>query len=551
MKKLKLSWVYLLISLLIVGMLSACSGSGSGNSGENGNASSPDAGAGGGNAEAAEITYPLQTDKTLTYWSELNGNALSVKATFQEVPFFQEWQKRTGVKLDFIQPPSNQVQETLNVLLASGDLPDMIEYSWGNFPGGPEKAINDGYILKLNDVIDKYAPNLKKFLQDHPDIDKQVKTDSGSYYVFPFIRGDDLLRTYQGPIVRKDWLDALGLPVPETIDDWHAMLTAFKEKNGAAAPLTFLGSPNALFGLDGGAFVGAFGVIKNFYIDDGKVKYGPIEPGYKEFLTTFAQWYKEGLIDKNIATVDTKTMDSNMTSGRSGATVWNAGAGIGTWTPLLKAKDDKAALVPAPYPVLNKGETPKFGQKDFSYVPVGTTAISATSKNAELAAKMLDYGYSEEGHNFFNFGSEGVSYTLQDGKPIYNDTIMHNPDGLSPAQALAMYTRSSYQGPFVQDKSYIEQYLTMPEQQEAIKIWSATDAEKHRIPPVSPTPEESTELASIMNEVNTLVDEMSLKIILGAEPVDSFDKYVEKIKGLNIDRAIEIQQNALDRYNKR
>ncbi|WP_282937501.1 extracellular solute-binding protein [Paenibacillus sp. RC67] len=496
--------------------------------------------------------YPIQTNKTLTYWSEMNANIQSVKPTFAEVPFFQEWQKRTGVKLKFTQPPANQAKEALNVLLASGELPDMMEYSWGkDFPGGPEKAINDGYILKLNDAIDKYAPNLKQYLKDHPEVDKQIKTDNGSYYVFPFIRGDDLLKTYQGPIIRKDWLDELGLPVPVTMDDWYTTLKAFKEKKGIAAPLTFLGVPSALFGLDGGGFIGSYGVIKGYYLDNGKVKYGPMEPGYKEFLTTFRKWYQEGLIDKNVATVDTKTMDSNMTSGRSGASIFNSGAGIGKWQPLLKEKDPKAQLVPAPYPVVNKGDKAKFGQKDFAYVTVGGVAISAQSKNIEEAVRMLDYAYGKEGNLFFNFGIEGTSYKMEGDYPKYTDLIMNNPDKLAPAQALALYARGGYNGPFVQDKRYIEQYLTMPEQKEAIKIWSNTDAEKYTMPPISTSPEESAEFASIMNDIQTLVDEMSLKIILGAEPVESFDKYIAKMKSLKIDRALEIQKGALDRYNKR
>ncbi|BFT70689.1 ABC transporter substrate-binding protein [Paenibacillus sp. P36] len=527
-------------------VLAACSKEAPADQPKDGASSSPPATA------AGTFSYPMKSDKTLTYWAELNGNIGSVKPTFQEVPFFQEWQKRTGINLKFIQPPANQAKEALNVLLASGELPDMIEYSWSSaFPGGPEKAINDGYILKLNDAIDKYAPNLKKYLKEHPEVDKQIKTDSGSYYAFPFIRGDDLLKTYQGPIIRKDWLDELGLPMPQTIDDWYNVLKAFKEKKGVAAPLTFLGMPTALFGLDGGAFIGAFGVIKNFYQEDGKIKYGPMEPGYKQFLATMQKWYAEGLIDKNIATVDTKTMDSNMTSGKSAATVWNSGAGIGKWQPIVKEKEPKAQFAPAPYPVMKNGDKPKFGQKDFAFVPTGGVAITANSKNVETAARLLDYAYGEEGHNFFNFGVEGVSYKMDNGYPKYTDYVMKNPDKLAPAQALAMYARSGYNGPFVQDKRYIEQYLTMPEQKDGITVWSNTDAEKYLLPPITPTPDESTEFATIMNDVNTLVGEMSLKIILGSEPIDSFDKYVDKIKSLKIDRAIAIEKAALDRYNKR
>lgn len=503
-------------------------------------------------APATATTYPIKTDKTLTYWQELPTNLTGVTSSHADTPFFQEWQKQTGVPLKFIAPPTGQAKQTLNVLLASGDLPDMIEFNFLNdFPGGPEKAIKDGYILKLNDLIDKHAPNLKKYLKEHPEVDKMVKTDNGSYYAFPFIRGDQSLMVFQGPIVRKDWLDELGLPIPTTIDEWTAMLKAFKEKKGATAPFTASGSPRVLNDFGNGAFMGAFGVTRDFYQENGQIKFGPAEKGYKDFLALFRSWYAEGLLDKNIATVDTKAWDANISSGASGATVGNAGGGIGKWQPLVQAKDPKAVLVSAPYPVVKKGDTPKFGQMDQPFSPGGMVTITATSKNAELAAKLLDYGYSEAGHMYFNFGQEGVSYKMENGYPKYTDLLMKNPDKLAPAQAMSKYIRANYNGPFVQDKRYIEQYLALQTQRDAVATWQKTDVAKYKLPPITPTPEESSEFAKIMTDVNTLVDEMTLKIILGTEPLDSFEKYQEKMKSLKLDRAIEIQKAALDRYNKR
>ncbi|MDR6552100.1 extracellular solute-binding protein [Paenibacillus qinlingensis] len=503
-------------------------------------------------ATASATTYPMTTDKTLTYWGELNGNLTGVKTTHADVPFFQEWQKKTGVPLKFLAPPTGQAKEALNVMLASGDLPDMIEYNFlSDFPGGPEKAIKDGYILKLNDLIDKYAPNLKKYLKEHPEVDKMVKTDNGSYYAFPFIRGDEYLQVFQGPMIRKDWLDELGLPVPETIDDWTTTLKAFKEKKGAAAPLSFISKPRFFNESYNGAFLGAFGVNRGFYLDNGKIKFGPSEAGFKDYLKTFHQWYQDGLLDKNIATVDTKALDGSFATGATGASIGNAGGGIGKWQPLVQAKDPKAQLVAAPYPVLKKGDTPKFGQKDNPYSSGGIVAVTAKSKNPELAVRMLDYGYSEAGHMFFNFGTEGTSYSMVDGYPKYTDLLMKNPDKLAPAQAMSMYIRGSYNGPFIQDKRYAEQFFVLPAQRDAINVWKKTDTAKYSLPPLTPTPEESSEYAKIMGDMNTLVDEMTLKIILGNEPVDGFEKYVDKMKSLNLSRAIEIQQAALDRYNKR
>jgi len=162
---------------------------------------------------------------------------------------------------------------------------------------------------------------------------------------------------------------------------------------------------------------------------------------------------------------------------------------------------------------------------------------------------MLDYGYSPEGHMLFNFGIEGVSYEMKDGYPAYTDLILNNPNQWAPSQALAMYTRASYFGPFVQDVRYMEQYYALPEQQEAARLWSDTDAALHILPVLPKTEEESTEFSVIMQDVNRLVDEMSLKIIYGMEPLDAFEGYVEQIHAMGIDRAIQIQQQSLDRYN--
>ncbi|GBF74406.1 ABC transporter substrate-binding protein [Paenibacillus sp. 598K] len=497
-------------------------------------------------ATASDTTYPLHTDAALTYWAPFNPALNTVKASYNETPFYEALQQATGVTVSYTSPAIGQEKDSFNILLASGDLPDIVEWDWlKGFPGGPEKAIQDGYILKLNDAIEQWAPNLKKYLAEHPEVDKQIKTDNGDYYAFPFIRGDDALKVFQGPIIRKDWLDELGLPVPTTMEEWHTTLKAFKENKGATAPLALL---NGLF--DPGAFVGAYGVVHGFYRVGDEVRYGQIQPEYKAFLTTMRSWYEEGLFDQNFASIDGKTLDANLLDGATGATIHNSGGGIGKWTPMLRDIDPKAQLVGAPYPVLTKGDTPKFGQKDFAYTSVYSAAISASTTNLETAVKFLDYGYSEEGHMLMNFGILGESYTMEDGYPKYSELIVSNPDNLGIAQMLALYTRGSYQGPFVQDIRYLEQYYSYPEQLDAIQAWQ-TQSEENKLPPVTPSQEENAEFAAIMSDVNTLAQQMLEKIILGVDPISEFDNYVAKIKSSKIDRAIAIQQAALDRYNSR
>ncbi len=69
--------------------------------------------------------------------------------------------------------------------------------------------------------------------------------------------------------------------------------------------------------------------------------------------------------------------------------------------------------------------------------------------------------------------------------------------------------------------------------------------------PVTPTSDESKEFSTIMNEINTYRDEMTLKFIFGTESLDNFDTYVTNIKNMNLEEALDIENAALDRYNSR
>lgn len=491
-----------------------------------------------------------KSEITLKYW--MLPDSLANVSNFGDTPFAKELQMRTGIKLEIIHPPINQHKEALSIMLASGDLPDLIEYDWYNFPGGPEKAIKDGYILKLNDIIDKYSPNLKEYLSKNPEVDKMIKTDTGSYYVYPFLRENKSLTTFYGPIFRKDWLDELGLKAPETLNEWETVLRAFKEKKGAPAPLSFISVPtgNSPFSV-GDGIIGAFGISREFYVEGNLVKFGPAQPEYRDFVTLMHKWYVEGILDKNIATIDEEILNSNILSGKTGATFGYNGANLGNWTTSTKPKPEKFELVAVKYPTLRSGTLSKFSQRDFLYSSNGSVAITTKTLNIGAAAKFLDYGYGEEGKLFYNFGIEGKSFKIESGTPKYTDLILNNPKNISPAQALASYARANSFGPFIQDSRYFNQYIKFDSQKNATSIWSISDIDKYMLPRISPTTDESEEYSRIMNEVNLFIDESFYKMVLGIEPIGNFPQFQENLRKIGIDKAIDIMQKALDRYNKR
>lgn len=495
------------------------------------------------------FTYPMDGGKTVSYWMELNPNVAANFTNMSETKLGKGLQEATGITIDFQHPAVGQVTEQFNLLMSNKTLPDIIEYNWLGYSGGPQKAIEDGVIISLNDVIDQYCPNLKAYLEANPDIDKMVKTDDGTYYCFPFIRGGDKLLTSVGLMVRQDWLDELGLEVPETIEEWHTVLTEFKEKKGATAPFTYQYSSVSL--TNNNPFAYAYNVTRDFYLaDDGTIHFGAVEDGYKEYLMTMNQWIKEGLVDVDLATLTGDQVTAKITNGNAGAAFGYCGSGMGTWTGAGKATVPEYSLAPAPWPTTEKGKTPEFSQRDNNYIGTGSAVITTSCKDVEAAARLLDYAYSEEGHMLFNFGMEGESYTMESGEPVFTNEILNNPE-LSIAHSMSNYIRANYNGPFVQDERYVEQYYTLDSQKDALDVWSATNAKNHVIPPIAPTVDESKEKSEIMNEITTYRDEMTLKFMLGTKSFDEWDEYVETINNMNLSRVIEIQNAALERYKNR
>lgn len=538
----KKRWITLTAAVLAVS--TAAAGCGSSDTADN--TASP------GASGAPAATQTAQEPAKLTFWTPLNPNALAVVKSLGELPMVSEWEAKTNVKWTFQHPSGTTTPDVIQqygVMIASNKLPDTMLWNWSNVQGGTSKMYNDGMIIKLNDLIDQHAPNLKNILDENPEVAKQIKADNGDIYVMPHLRVGDYgqYKTFSGMMIRKDWLDELGLQEPETISDWETVLKAFKENKGAI-PFT----SNKNYAIAQYDFAGAYGVSNGFFIKDGKVAFGPYEPAFKDYLTTMQRWYKDGLIDPDFATNDSKTMDSKVSSGKAGAFFGYIGGSLGTLLPALQKEVPTADLAGVQFPVLNKGDEPQFVTATWNYDNVGAV-ITSSNKHPEETIKALDYLYGEEGALLKNFGVEGLTYTLVDGQPQYTDLILKNPDNLSLGQAMAKYFIANYSFAGVDDDRYNEQYYQLQQQKDAVKVFAqyAENAYSVMLPPVSLTTDESKELAKIMTEVETYLSEQLTRVIMGADSVDNYDKAVEQMKKMNIEQAIQIQQAAVDRYNKR
>jgi putative aldouronate transport system substrate-binding protein len=509
-----------------------------------------------GSSRVASAARP-QASATVTYWTPISANAAGTQKSYNELTCYKELEKVTDVHIEFQHVPDNpQAQEAFNLLVASGKYPDIIEYNWlNNYAGGPARAVRDGLIIRLNEFIDGgKLPGFAKVLADHPEWKRMIQTDEGDIYCFPFLRGDPGLQTFSGPYVRMDHLEKAGIKsTPKTIDDWTNMFKAMKGKdlngNGKADEYPFT---SWLFGRGqdgfsyGGAFVGAFGITLGYFNDGGTVKYGPIEPAFKDFVTLMADWWKQGFFHPDTFTMDSKAFDAQMTSGNIGSGVLLVGSGIGRLTTLVRSTNPKFKLQGVQYPGLKPGSRSAFGQLENVYPGGGSAAITTACRNIDAALKVLDYPYTEKGHMLFNFGLEGQQYDMVNGFPKWRDAIV-KPAKLPLAQSIAQHARSNFSGPFVQDIRYLQQYFAFPEQKAAYETWSKEDHSRI-MPPVTPTQAESRRYGRIMTEVDARLREVFAKVVTNAQPLSAWDAFVGELKSLGIEEAIGIQQAALNRY---
>jgi putative aldouronate transport system substrate-binding protein len=497
--------------------------------------------------ESTEITYPLQTDETLTIALGYESQISASYENFGDTPYAKALQEKTGVKLEFqVFADSN----ALNLMFASGELPDIIFWGATGYQGGAQKAIDDGIIYPLNDLINANTPDLVKILNSDKDYLKGSMTANGDYIGFPFIKGDMMLRSTSGIIIRDDWVKELGIEIPKTAEEFYQMLKLFKEKKGATVPFSTTSFWVDQL-LDSGLITSAFGLPKaTSYQKDGKVQFGFAQPEFKAALEYLNKLYTEGLLDPNYSTLDNDTMNANMMNGQSGVTVGALNGGIGNYIRTMKDKGEFSVAGISSL-AANHGDKPMAGYYEFPITGLFAT-ISPSCKNKELAAQFLNYAYTEEGNLLNNFGIDGQSYTLVDNNPVFTDKITNNQEGLTMQLALAPYARSWSSGWFVQDVDYLKQYAALPQQQAALQAWSNHDGSKYVIPPVSINTDDASEYATIMSDINTYVDEMITKYIMGVEPLSTFDSdYIPALNNMNINRAVDILQAALDEFNSR
>ena len=540
--------VALLLVLAMVLSLGACGNNASNDSSTSSQTSTSDSGDSstaeeGDTAEPGEFKLPIVDEPvTLTYFNADDTNAAIITNDWNDNEFYQEMERRTGVHLEFEMVSSADYQTNFNLMIASGNLADMIYVGASYYAEGVDAAIDDGYFLDLTDLVDEYMPNYERIRTSDVQYELLSTTDSGRLGAVYELR-----QSKQGPWlglwIRQDWLDDLGLETPVTFDDYHEVLTAFKNEKGATAPLilNFSGSDGEF-----GTMSGGLNVLNSWQLDEtGKVNFGPYMDAWKEYVTIMHQWYTEGLIDPDFMATDERTADmAKVVTGASGLF-----AALYTMPSVYEAasEDPNMNLAPVNPPVMNEGDEGHIRLRD-SYTS-GNTAISADSENWEVALRWLDYLYTEEGALLANYGVEGDTFEFdENGEPVFTDKILNNENGWTMTQTVASYLCPS--AGIANWSDWTRELAGVPEKDQACyDVWSEFSDDWRLPSSVTLTQDESTERAALYADISTIVKEQTAQFISGALDIEeNWDAYISALEASGMERAIEITQAAYDRY---
>lgn len=360
----------------------------------------------------------------VTWWC--SNRAEDFDLAMDELPVFEQLAQAVGVELRFVHPRSGQYGVRFQLLLMTNRLPDIVSHDFVNdYPGGVAAAMDDNVILPLTDPIQEHAPNLHGFLDENPDLARQLATPDGRYFCVPSLVLDESSMSYIGPFVRQDLLEQHGLPVPQTLSDWETMLAAFAADPQIELPLSFYGghfrSTHFL--------LGSYGIAWGFFLQDDRVAYGPLEPAFPQALLQLREWFQAGWIDPGV-TFNSRSAYGRRIANRTVGAYVDYVSSIQLYQDRLRIDDPAATLIPVPYPTLEDSDTPVIGYRSGSFVPFAAAYLSAKNDAVATSMKVLDHAYSPEGHLLFNYGVLGESYTMIDGRPLLDERLF-SPKGSS------------------------------------------------------------------------------------------------------------------------
>ncbi len=471
----------------------------------------------------------------------------------EELDGFVEAEKQTNVQVSFRTASNETLADQFGLMVASGDYPDLCSNVATNYGGGLNKALADEFIVDLTDEMAEHMPDYLSFVSEDDEIHKSVVNDDGRYLAIYQVASESVVN--QGWMIRTDYLQQVGMDMPETIAEWEEVLIAFRDQLGLSDPMLLRPNLESIASAWGVAdYMAEPSNPMNYatwlYREDGTVKSVFLEDGYRAFLEKLAQWYDTGLVNRDFVSRGGERDNAYKSvyyGGQAGIFYCNNLSDMG----LDNFEGENTALCPMPYPVLQKGDVNQFGAKRER---IRNASISVTSgcENVPLALRWLNYWFTEDGVKIANYGIEGKSWEYgPDGKWTYTDLVLNNPDGMSEFEARSFFsladTVPTKLDPTRETTSYGDW------EWECVDTWANSSTAANRIPSaVALDEEESETYNAYAADIETYAMENLLKFVTGEQDIPSqYEAFQNVCRDLGTEDCITAYQGAVTRFNNR
>ena len=496
--------------------------------------------------EPASTTEPISDEPE----SWISDEPIEITWIYQDnasFPYNKDWlalteiKERTNVDIQFILVASSDYETKKNILVNSGDIPDVFLYS-----DTDKEYMLGGLILPISDYLDK-LPNFSNRISSM-NLDKELENyvlDDGKYYVLPWI--DEVPVYSKGLAVRLDVLEENNLAAPETYEELFNDMVIMKQNNPDTLPMTaFWGLEYVLnFMEPSWTFHWKTGNDNVYYDwDTGQYESSATSSQMQALLIYLNRCYEEGLFDPEIFTQDLDQWTQKLVTSTSMVTF--------CWA------DQLASINSA-----GQSENPDFNFQNIvppkadsdSPVPIqaaspitGSFCISNSIKDEpyfDNILKFIDWlFYSDEGVLLTGWGVEDVSYVVADGKKDFTEALYSSPSGASKqAQIEFGLYNFNIQGFKAKDRilaSIGPVAAGITEDMIAANMFG----------PKSPMPtftmDESEEVSLLSAPIMDYVTVSAQAFVQGTmDPVDDWDAFVAEVESMHIKDIVDMYNAAL------
>ncbi len=504
------------------------------------------------------ITYPLEGDNTITMWYYQPPYSTFVDSNMK-FNCIDDAAAATGVTLDIMEVPSSTASEQFNMMIASGDMCDLLPVS-EYYTAGLSKAYEEEVIIDINEYVDEFMPNYAAVRAALPESVQSDTLTDGMMLSFTSIADGSL--TQNGLVSRADWLDEQGISFEGeqmSLDDFTGLLRTLHEKY--ETPYTYYMTATttlpvgAAFDISvptlmGDGFMSSVGI--SIFQRDGKIVSSWTEDGFREYLEYAIGLMEEGVLYKDFMSMDEDRMVQNTAQGTGECAVWTAAADK---IEEIAGYSDDPNIAFVGLPVVSADPSSTYLWAESPSLVTNSFSISTCCEDPGLVCQWANYFWTTEGALMVNYGTEGEALTYEGDEPRFDWQTPLTAQGVNAPNsdmALELFTMKRFASSYMDHDRLLPTFSDVALQ--AVELWTMEDASCERILPQKLTKktvlttEENEAIQEYEADLLTYASENALKFLEGSLELndETWKEYVDTIESMGLGNILEVYQTVYD-----